>query len=90
MQSMVADSEERMAPIHDIFAEYDTDGSGSLSVREVKEMILRLKLAESLGVSREDLATYINDEFKPAYVDRSGQMDFEQFVGFFNGLEDDL
>ena len=30
-----------------------TDGSGSLSVREVKEMILRLKLTESLGVSRD-------------------------------------
>ena len=56
MQSMVAESEERMALMHDIFAEYDTDGSGSLSVREVKEMILRLKLTESLGVSREDLA----------------------------------
>ena len=90
MQSMVAESEERMALMHDIFAEYDTDGSGSLSVREVKEMILRLKLTESLGVSREDLATYINDEFKRADVDRSGEMDFEEFVGYFNGLQDYL
>ena len=79
-----------MALMHDIFAEYDTDGSGSLSVREVKEMILRLKLTESLGVSREDLATYINDEFKRADVDRSGEMDFEEFVGYFNGLQDYL
>lgn len=46
-----------------------TNRSGSMSGVEVKEMLLELDLENTLGVSKEDVAAFVDEEFQKARVE---------------------
>lgn len=86
--ALAAEVEDRMELISSIFAEHDVDNSNSLSMGEVKDMLLNLQITEQLGVSKEDFGTYISEEFTLADRDKNNQISFDEFVDYFNSLQD--
>jgi len=88
VDTLIAELQERDDIVRDIFDQYDCDRSGCLSAAEVQEMLLNLELAEDLGISKEDLVHYVVAEFEAADVDDSGSISFDEFVRYYNGLQD--
>jgi hypothetical protein len=52
-------------------------------------MILEMDL-DSLGVTKDDVANFMQAEFERADIDDSGTITFEEFVQYYNGLQDYL
>ena len=52
-------------------------------------MILEMDL-DSLGVTKDDVANFVQAEFERADIDDSGTITFEEFVQYYNGLQDYL
>lgn len=88
VDTLIAELQERDDIVRDIFEQYDRDRSGCLSAGEVQEMLLNLELAEDLGISKEDLVHYVVAEFEEADIDDSGSITFDEFVSYYNGLQD--
>ena len=60
-----------------IFNDYDKDGSGTISLNEMTDLIVEMDLT-TLGVSSEDITNYVNEEFALADKDGSGEIDFDE------------
>eukprot|EP00966_Prymnesium_polylepis_P219770 5083645-Prymnesium_polylepis.1 len=80
---------DRSQDIRDIFDEYDTDKSGEISQAEMTSMIVEMDLA-GLGVSQDDIASFVTEEFERVDKDGSGNIDFDEFVVYYNTLKDYL
>ena len=69
-----------------IFKDYDKDSSGTISLNEMTDLIIEMDLT-TLGVSSEDITNYVNEEFMRADKDNSGEIDFDEFVEYFESLQ---
>jgi hypothetical protein len=78
--SIVHEAEDRMSLISDIFAQHDSDGSGTMSVAELRDMLLQLDVATELGLSRDELGAFVALELARADLDDSGELTFDEFV----------
>lgn len=76
------------ADLHILFARYDEDCSGGLSVAEMKDMMLELELDQLCGAQRADIAAYVDEAFAEADHNNNGIVDFEEFTSYYNGLQD--
>jgi len=81
-------AEDRAGLLSSIFNEYDANGDGQLSMREVKEMILNLQLTDRIGVSKEDMAVFVAADFHRADADRNNLMSYHEFSSYFDSLQD--
>ena len=70
---------DRAEQIRAIFEDYDKDGSGTIDLQEMTDMIIEMDLT-TLGVSNEDILNYVNEEFARADTDNSGEIDFDEFA----------
>ena len=80
---------DRTQEIRELFDEYDKDNSGGISPTEMTEMIVEMDLA-GLGVSKDDIANYVAEEFERVDTDKSGSISFDEFVQYYNSLKDFL
>jgi len=88
--AMVDAAEVREEVVRSIFEQYDEDHSGQLSPAEVKEMLRQLQLSSELGVSKEDVGYFVDAQFSAADVNKDGVVSFDEFVQYFNSLQDYL
>ncbi len=62
----------RAKQIKDMFHEFDTDGSGSISVTEAKHMLRKLNMAD------EEIETLVSIHDR----NNDGELQYEEFVSF--------
>ena len=82
----IEQSFDKTQEIRDIFDEYDTDKSGEISPTEMTAMIVEMDL-DSLGVSKDEIAHFVNEEFERVDTDGSGQISFDEFIVYYNSLK---
>ena len=83
---MLEQSTEKHKVARQIFDSMDADGDGTLTIEEFKAAFTSVQ--DNLGdVSSKDLAAYSWVQFLAADSDRSGGIDFNEFVKWWNALQ---
>jgi len=90
LDALVEEAESRAELLGSMFHEYDLDHSGTISLYEMREMLMRLGLARELSISSEDYAHFVADEVDAADVDNDGVITREEFDAYYNQLQDSL
>ena len=84
--STVAEAQDQTSSIRKVFDEYDGDGNGEISLVEMTNMIVEMDL-HHLGVTKDEIANYVSDEFERVDKDGSGDIDFEEFRAYYQSLQ---
>ena len=77
-EGLLAEAQDETNKIRAVFAEYDGDGNGEISLVEMTNMILEMDLHQ-LGVTKDEIANYVSDEFERVDTDGSGEIDIDEF-----------
>ena len=90
LDALMEEAESRAELLAGMFHEYDLDHSGTISMYEMREMLMRLGLARELEISSEDYAQFVADEVAVADLDNDGVITREEFDAYYNQLQDSL
>ena len=81
---------ERQKAAEDAFSRADEDGSGTIDGAELKRLLLGLLQNEGLEYEEATVDEFVAKEFVAADKDGSGDVDFDEFVEYYNQLVDRL
>ena len=97
--SMLEEAEDKAFRVAELFDEYTSPGSDSITFESMREMLLRLDLVgERAGgarrisseVDRHDVIAFINAEVDRADADNDGLVTRQEFDSYYNSLQDHL
>jgi len=79
-----AASRQRLAET--TFLEADEDGSGYVDEQELTTLLATLLTKQGIAYEKSSLAEFVNKEFHLADADGDGQVDFDEFVAYYNAI----
>mgnify|MGYP006138987345 CR=1 FL=1 len=88
VESLVVQAEDRAELMSEMFNEYDLDRSGTIEPFEMREMLMRLQIAQNLEISREDYANFVAEEVAAADANNDGVITRAEFEAYYNQLQD--
>jgi hypothetical protein len=83
---LLAEALDQTSSIRKVFDEYDGDGNGEISLVEMTNMIIEMDL-QNLGVTKDEVAQYVSDEFERVDKDKSGDISFDEFCEYYANLQ---
>jgi hypothetical protein len=83
-----AEAAERQRLAEATFCEADADGSGYVDEAELAVLLDTMLSKQSIKFEKKALKEFVAKEFSVADVDGDGQVDFDEFVAYYNMFMD--
>ena len=83
-----AKAAERQRIAENTFADADQTGDGAIDAEELATLLVTMLKNEKLKFDVEAVNEFVKTEFDQADTDNDGQVDFDEFVEYYNSLMD--